>query len=235
MRDYCSGALTMARPKKAVMRQFAKASLEARGFKVEIRTSQGILPGARLVAVKDKKSYRVAVRTSYERSVSFNRHMDGRWRTLDSVDLIVVVVPQENNSNGVEVLAFDSTKLKKFFDKALQDLALADRSLSFEMPIFVPLDLTSRKNVGHSVAGIKNAALWSRCSEEGELLKTTTVAPKLLGNLYRSSKARVCRKKRGRREQGTGGISDYRLTPYRAKCRPAAFTADIFALTARRQ
>jgi hypothetical protein len=166
----------MARPKKALMREFARTSLEQRGFKVGPRTGQGLLPGARLVADKDKRSFEVGVRTSYERSVSFSRHMDGRWRTLDSVDLVVVVVPQENNSNIVEALVFDSTKLKKLFDKALQELALAGRSLSFEMPIFIPLDTASRKNVGHSVAGIKNAALWSRTSEEGELLKTQSAA-----------------------------------------------------------
>jgi hypothetical protein len=138
---------------------------------IESRTGQGVLPGARLVAHKDKESYEVGVRTSYERSVSFSRHLDGRWRTLDSVDWVGVVVPQENNSNRVEALVFDSTNLKKLFDKALQDLALLGRSLMYEMPIFIPLDTTSGKNFGHSVAGIKDAALWSRCSEEGELLK----------------------------------------------------------------
>jgi len=62
---------------------------------------------------------------------------------LDSVDWVGVVVPQENNSNRVAALVFDSTNLKKLFDKALQDLALLGRSLMYEMPILIPLDTTS--------------------------------------------------------------------------------------------
>src|SRR4051812_21952289 len=108
----------MARPKKSIMRQFAKRALEERNYAVEMRTGQGIMPGGRLVASKDGESQEVAVRTSYERILGFNRHTNGLWRTLGSVDLVLAVVPGEKNSKAIQVLAFDATKLKSFFDKA---------------------------------------------------------------------------------------------------------------------
>jgi hypothetical protein len=58
-------------------------------------------------------------------------------------------------------LAFDAPPLIAVFEKAWKALEKAGRSLSFEIPIFVPLDEISRKNVGHDVANLKALAIWS--------------------------------------------------------------------------
>ncbi|SHG55945.1 hypothetical protein SAMN05443248_1956 [Bradyrhizobium erythrophlei] len=86
---------------------------------------------------------------------------NSQWRTLENVDLVLAVVPAAKNSEIVEVLAFDSTALKARFDIASKGLERVDRSSSFEMPIFIPIDKESRKNVGHSVSNLKEIALWS--------------------------------------------------------------------------
>jgi hypothetical protein len=94
-----------------------------------------------------------------------------------SVDLVIAVVPAEKNSESIEVLAFDSKVLRGCFDKALKGLEQADRSSRFEMPIFVPLDKESRKNVGHGVSNLKEMALWTvRVGADELKLKTSSAA-----------------------------------------------------------
>jgi hypothetical protein len=127
---------------------------------VRVRSGQGLLPGSRLIAKKDGQEIDVAVKASLERSVSFTKQSKSRWRTASAVDVVVAVVPALNAQN-IEVLAFDAPPLVAVFEKAWKALEKAGRSLSFEIPIFVPLDEVSRKNVGHDIANLKDLAIWS--------------------------------------------------------------------------
>jgi len=166
----------MARQKKSELRQVGRAVLEQQGYGTEPQTGQGLLPGARLLAKKDGRALEVAVRTSHQRALSFTVQTNGRWRGL-SVDLVLAVVPAEKNSESIEVLAFDSKVLRGCFDKAFKGLEQADRSSRFEMPIFVPLDKESRKNVGHGVSNLKEMALWTvRVGADELKLKTSSAA-----------------------------------------------------------
>jgi hypothetical protein len=151
----------MARPKKSLLRQLGREALEEQGYETEVKSGQGLLPGARLVARKDGERFDVAVRTSHERVLSFTMQTNAQWRALSNVDLVLAVVPAAKNSENVEVLAFDSTALIGRFNIASKGLERADRSSSFEMPIFIPIDKESRKNVGHGVSNLKEIALWS--------------------------------------------------------------------------
>jgi hypothetical protein len=125
-----------------------------------VRSGQGLLPGSRLIAKRDGQEIDVAVKVSLERSVSFTKQSKSRWRTASAVDVVVAVVPALNAQN-IEVLAFDAPPLVAVFEKAWKALEKAGRSLSFEIPIFVPLDEVSRKNVGHDIANLKALAIWS--------------------------------------------------------------------------
>lgn len=150
----------MKKTNKSGLRAIGRAVLEGKGFQTELQTGQGVLAGSRLRATKGDQILQVAVRTSYQRALSFTMQPNGRWRGLTG-DRVVLVVPAENNSEGVEVLAFRSTTLKRVFDEAFEDLAQSDRSSRYEIPVFVPLDRDSRKNVGHKVSNLKKSALWT--------------------------------------------------------------------------
>jgi hypothetical protein len=151
----------MARPKKSLLRQIGREALENEGYETTVKRGQGLLPGARLIARKDGEHFVVAVRTSHERVLSFTMQTNSQWRTLENVDMVLAVVPAAKNSEIVEVFAFDSTALKARFDIASKGLERVDRSSSFEMPIFIPIDKESRKNVGHTVSNLKEIKLWS--------------------------------------------------------------------------
>jgi len=63
------------------------------------------------------------------------------------------------------------------FEKAWKALEKAGRSLSFEIPIFIPLDEVSRKNVGHNIANLKARAVWSvRLSAEEVRARTSAAS-----------------------------------------------------------
>jgi hypothetical protein len=147
---------------KIRLRRTAANALAEKGFEIEERTGKGIRPGARLTAKASKgPALEVAVRTGRERSLGFSRLSNGNWRTLESVELVLGVVPDDESAGDFAVLAFKSTMLKKWYDKALKALEDAGRSPDLDVPIFIPLDEKSKKNVGHNIAGLKKAALWS--------------------------------------------------------------------------
>jgi hypothetical protein len=151
----------MARMKKSFMRGLVPSVLADLGLKdVRTRSGQGLLPGSRLIAKRDGQEIDVAVKASLERSVNFTKQSKSRWRTVGAVDLVVVVVPALDGQD-IEVLVFDARPLIAVFEKAWKALETAGRSLSFEIPIFVPLDEVSRKNVGHDIANLKALAIWS--------------------------------------------------------------------------
>jgi hypothetical protein len=154
-------AQPMARPKKSLLRQLGREALEDEGYETALKKGQGLLPGARLIAKKDGKLLVVAVRTSHERVLSFTMQTNSHWRTLDNVDPVLAVVPAAKNSEFVDIFAFNAVALKAYFDLASKSLGRADRSSSFEMPIFIPIDKESRKNVGHNVSNLKEIKLWS--------------------------------------------------------------------------
>jgi hypothetical protein len=146
---------------KRLMRDAARIVLERRGYKIQIKTGRGLVEGARLLATKSDEETVVGVRTSYDRVLSLTRHRDGSWRTLVSVNLLLVVAPQKNDSDILEVLAFDPSKIKQLFDRALKAMKKKRQDPGLEIPIVVPLDHTSRKDVGHDVRGLKDAATYT--------------------------------------------------------------------------
>jgi hypothetical protein len=155
---------------KIVLRRAAANLLAEKGFVVEERTGKGIRPGARLTAKPPQgPAVDVAVRTGRERSLGFSRLRDGNFRTLQNVRLVLAVVPDDKSGGGFVVLAFESKVLKRWFGKALNELEQAGRAPELDLPIFIPLDAQSKKNLGHQIVGLKKAALWSARIEPKQL------------------------------------------------------------------
>jgi hypothetical protein len=146
--------------KRSSLRAVARSVLVDRGYEVRVNPGQGYLPGSRVVAEKDGKKINVAVKASKERMLSFTRRSDDDWRTLNFVDLVLAIVPAENNE-GAEVLAFKKRALIADFDRAWKALQRQERAVSFKFPVFIPLDEVARKNVGHGVANLKKRSIWS--------------------------------------------------------------------------
>src|SRR5947207_9155147 len=144
----------------ADLRRAGRLALSEEGFAVETLTGRGFLPGARVEAVRGDEVSTVAIRATHERFVGFSRHPNGHWRTLETVDLVVVATPLKQSVSSVEVLAFEAARLRPLFDAALEQSSSADSFTS--MPTFIPLDEQTKKEVGHKIAGLKNHSLWFR-------------------------------------------------------------------------
>jgi hypothetical protein len=132
-----------------------------RGYDVRVKPGQGYLPGARVITAKAGKETDVAVKTSQERALSFTKQSNKRWRTLHAVKLVVAVVPAAKDQEEADVFAFETKALVRIFDRAWRALEKAKRPVGFNMPVFVPIDEVSRKNVGHDIGNLKKIALWS--------------------------------------------------------------------------
>jgi hypothetical protein len=143
------------------MRDAAAAVLERRGYETEIKTGRGLVAGARLIAKKGDEIEVIGVRTSFERALSLTRHRNGSWRTLENVNLLLVVAPQQKRPDTLEVLAFEPSAVKRVFDRALKAMKKKGQAPRLEVPIFVPLDHSSRKDVGHGILGLKDEAIYS--------------------------------------------------------------------------
>jgi hypothetical protein len=151
-------------------RLLVRAELTRRGLAVEDVTGRGLLPGARLSVTHERKTLRVAVKCSFERALGFGRDADGDWRPLINVDWIVAIVPAAGVSDDLQIYCFDASYLIEAYDNALSEMKRARRAPSLEMPIYIPLDRRSRKNVGHSEVGLAERAMWSSLVEgAGEL------------------------------------------------------------------
>ena len=147
--------------KKSVLRSLAPSVLSDHGYEdVRPRTGQGLLPGSRLVARKAGKDVEIAVKASAERTLSFTRRTKTEWRTASAVGLVLAIVPPLDGSEGIEVWALDQNKLIAKFNSAWKALEKSGRGVSFEQPVFVPLDKVSRKNVGHSIANLTECKKW---------------------------------------------------------------------------
>jgi hypothetical protein len=144
--------------KNSDYRRVAFSYLEDRGFDVRIAPGQGYLPGSRLVATRGRKEIVVAVKASQQRTISFTRQSNSRWRTLSAVALVVAVVPDRNHQDEADVFEFERKRLVRAFDRAWKTLDNAKRPTGFNVPIFIPIDEASRKNVGHNVGNLKKLA-----------------------------------------------------------------------------
>jgi hypothetical protein len=160
--------------KNASYRIVAQSVLKERGYDVRVNSGQGYLPGARLIASRAGQSIDVAVKASQERVISFTQQPNKRWRTLHAVKLVIAVVPGEQNPDEADVFAFKPTRLVRAFDRAWKALGDAKRPTGFNIPIFVPIDEVSRKNVGHAIGNLKKHAEWSVHLTEQELEKRSS-------------------------------------------------------------
>jgi hypothetical protein len=152
--------MSITKIRKRHLRECARLALERGGLRVELKAGAGIVPGARLRAFQGSDAREVAVRTSLDREVGFNRHPDGRWITLPSVDEIVVAVPSAEEPSSAEVLSFDRDVVIDACNAALAAQKKEYPELSYKAPIFIALD-TSDKNRSSDVAsGLKEKAKW---------------------------------------------------------------------------
>jgi hypothetical protein len=128
------------RLRKSVLRECARLALEQRGYRVELMSGPGIVPGARLRAIKGSEERVVAVRVSLDREVGLTRRPDGSWATIPRMDEVVVVVPSNDDSDTAEVLGFAPNVIIAAFDAALAALERANPDFSRKAPIFVDVD-----------------------------------------------------------------------------------------------
>src|ERR1700676_3647029 len=106
----------LLRIRKEFLRESARLALVERGYsRVEIAHGPGIVPGARLTAVKDGATKLIAVRTSSDREVGLLRNENGNWRTIPKVDLVLVAVPADEAA-AADVFAFDKDVLLNAFN-----------------------------------------------------------------------------------------------------------------------
>jgi hypothetical protein len=157
--------------KNASYRLVGRSVLQERGYDVRVNPGQGYLPGARLIASRKGQAIDVAVKASQERVLSFTQQPNKDWRTLHAVDLVIAVVPGEKNPDEADVFGFEREKLIRAFNRAWKALEHAKRPLGFNIPIFVPIDEVSRKNVGHTIGNLKKRADWTVHLTERELEK----------------------------------------------------------------
>jgi hypothetical protein len=145
--------------RKRILRQSAIEALKGKGCTLEIITGPGIVEGARLLATKNGKSKRIAVRTSYDRQVGLVRTPAGKWNTILSVDEVVVAVPALDVI-GVEVFGFRPQDLADFFDRIVARKSSLQKQASFKAPVFVSLDDKTGGRPAKMVRGLKAKAAW---------------------------------------------------------------------------
>jgi hypothetical protein len=147
--------------KKEQLRQGAQAALAEKGFSgIELVSGPGIVPGARLRAVRDGKSWDIAVRTSSDREVGLLRTPTGTWRTVSRVDLVLVAVPA-NDALAVDVLAFAPETLRQVFSATVEVSEKNNKDKSrFKNPVFVPLDDVRNSRTKKVRPGIGIEAAW---------------------------------------------------------------------------
>jgi hypothetical protein len=152
--------MTIATMRKRHLRECARVALEHKGDRVELKTGAGIVPGARLRTFQGSQSCEVAVRTSLDREVGFNRHPDGRWTTIPNVDEIVVAVPSAEDPNSAEVLSFDPDVVIEACNAALAAQKKQYPKLSHKVPIFIALDPAPKGKSSGVASGLKAKAKW---------------------------------------------------------------------------
>jgi len=156
--------------KKEQLRQGARAALGKRGYSdIQLAPGPGIVPGARLSAVMDGKTWHIAVRTSSDREVALLRTPSGKWRTITRVDLVLVAVPADD-APAVEVLAFEPRVLLEVFSAAALTIERNKRDESrFKAPFFIPLDDVKASKTKPMRPGLKIKAAWRAVVPLGEI------------------------------------------------------------------
>lgn len=139
---------------KAVLLKCGRKALEARGYSTQQTGGQRITPGSRLEATKDARTHAVAVRTSRQRELGLLREPDRRWRTVSSVEEVIVVARSRDEEMAADVMSFDSELLCQIFDAAVREHMKDDPGY----PVFIPLDDTKKEGV--VVPGLKSKAAW---------------------------------------------------------------------------
>jgi hypothetical protein len=147
--------------RKEFLREGARLALAEQGYsRVEIAHGPGIVPGARLTAVKDGATKLIAVRTSPDREVGLLRNENGNWRTIPKVDLVLVAVPADEAA-AADVFAFDKDVLLNAFNATVDVVEKNKRNKSrFKAPVFVALDDVKNSRTGRVQTGLKARALW---------------------------------------------------------------------------
>ncbi len=147
--------------RKEFLRESARLALAEQGYsRVEIAHGPGIVPGARLTAVKDGATKLIAVRTSSDREVGLLRNENGNWRTIPKVDLVLVAVPADEAA-AADVFAFDKDVLLNAFNATVDVVEKNRRNKSrFKAPVFVALDDVKNSRTGRVQTGLKARALW---------------------------------------------------------------------------
>ena len=145
------------------MRESARLALADEGYEqVEIAYGPGIVPGARLTALKEGSRKRIAVRTSSDREIGLLRNQDGAWRTIPKVDLVLAAVPA-TDAPAADVFAFDPNVLLNVFNAVVDATEKNKRTRSrFKAPIFVALDDVTNSRTGKVQPGLNGKELWMR-------------------------------------------------------------------------
>jgi hypothetical protein len=102
----------------------------------------------------------VAIRTSLDREVGFNRYPDGRWITIPTVDEIVVAVPSAEDPSSAEVLSFDREVVIDACNAALAAQKKEYPKLSYKAPIFIALDASDKGRASKVASGLTAKAKW---------------------------------------------------------------------------
>lgn len=144
---------------KEQLRHCAKRALEERGYMIERVLGQGIVPGVQLKATKGRRVLTIAVRTTNNRKLGLVRAENGKWRTISTVDEVVVAASAEKRGYA-EVFGFDPDDIIKRFDAELSELIKRMPKLKKIPPVFVNLDDKHRKT-SNKDSGLKTKATWS--------------------------------------------------------------------------
>ena len=118
--------------KSSMYRRVARSVLMDEGYDVRLKPGQGYLPGSRVILAKAGEKKEAAIKASQQRALSFTRKSNTRWRTLDSVDLVIAIVPAEKNQDEAEVFIFDSKALVRIFNRAWKALESAKRPVRIQ-------------------------------------------------------------------------------------------------------
>jgi hypothetical protein len=198
--------------RKARLRKCARFVLEQRNFKVELKRSQGIIPGARLLVFEtegQKTAREVAVRTSHDREVGLTRHPNGTWVTIPKMDEVIVVVPSEDTPGTADVFGFDPKILITAFDAALDKQKKENPKLSHKVPVFIALDRAKPGADAGITSGLKEKAQWH------EVVSIAAV-PRNLGSLSGSTADFIRRVKQEFADQNGVDVStvtvEFRIT-----------------------
>jgi hypothetical protein len=140
---------------KPILLKCGRSALEARGYVTKLIRGQRITPGSRLEATKESQSHLVAVRTTRHRELGLLREPSRRWRTVSSVEEVIVVARSLEEEMAVDVMSFDAELLCQIFDAVVRDRAKDAHTY----PVFVPLDDTGR-NGNDVIPGLSKRATW---------------------------------------------------------------------------